>query len=342
MNTTTQSVVPATAVPGEPQAYRPDSASIIHAVINRRGGAPAILDREAAQREQTERANLGLLLHALHEIAEARVPSGLRRLIKESEVQRAAAVLRRFSLLHPTVSYGQLLEHCERATVAEHDPVAHLVDPLQLRHVLTFHEGIPHEELTAIDLYELDRAIEHGPESAVAAWFANVDPQRRALPGATPAYLRTLYFRAARAGVPAARLGTLSFETAVLTLRLQGVIGFEDTRLFFSLLKQIAGEDIPGLESHLESGETHHAAAQHRAAGNTRPAEYFRQLANYFDHTALPNLEQRVVHTAAERSIASQPAAHTPPPVAATASAPVRRGFLSGLFGLGQSLFARS
>lgn len=323
---------------GEDAAYRPDSASIIHTVANRRDTAASLLDRERAQREQVERTNVGLLLHSLHEIADDRIPDGKRRLVREPEVQRAIAVLRRFSLLYPEAKLEQVLEHCERTAAQDADIAAHLIDPLQLRHVLTFHEGIPHEELTSTELFELDRAIEDGPESAIVGWFAKIGPRSAALPKATTAYLRSVFERACRAGTSAPLLDALSFEVAVLTLRIQGVIGFEDLRLFFSLLKQSAGERIPGLEGYLEAGETNHALVQHRTAGNSDSAEYFQRMAKDFDHTRLPTLEQKAINTAAGRTTPM----HAPDKPAITAARPVpRRGLLANLRGLGQAILAR-
>ncbi len=324
------------AAPGgaEAHAFRPDSAALIHTVVLRHGGAPATLDPAARQREAAERAELSAALQALHGIAIAQAPAPFQRLVREAEVTRAAAVLRRLKLLRPGLNFAQIVDHCTRAGAAS-DSFGHLVDPFQLRHLLTFHDDIPHEELTAIDLYDLDRVLENGPDSGVAAWFARLETRLPALPASTPAFLRHVFARACAAGVPATRLSALSFELSVLTLRLQNLLGFEDTRLFFSLLKQIKGEAVPGLESYLEAADAAHAATQHSAAGHSRPAWYFRQLAAYFDDTALPALERRVAATVAERT-RSVP---VPLPLPVPAPAPVapvepRRGFLASVFEL--------
>lgn len=328
--------------------FRPDSASIIHTVANRRDSTAPMKDRESAQREQVERHNIGLLLHALNEIADARIPPEQRRLIQESEVKRAIAVLRRFFLANPEVKLEELLDHCEQTATRDKNPVAHLIDPLQLRHVLTFHTGIPHETLTSTDQLELQHAVEHGPESAIVAWFERIGAQNAALPKSTPAYLRTVFERVCRTYPHPVLLEAFALESAILTLRTQGVIGFEDTRLFVSLLKQIAGQGIPGMETFLEAAETNHAAAQHRAVGNTAAVSYLRSIAATFDHTALPKLEQWVVTTAAQRAAAAvQPEPDClPPEREVTISEPVapdkpRRGLFSGLRDLGQSLKSR-
>lgn len=138
------------------------------------------------------------------------------------------------------------------------------------------------------------------------------------------------------------RIELLSFELAVLTLRIQGVIGLEDTRLFFSLIKQIAGDSIPALAGFLESAETNHAVTQHQAVGNTGATTYFRQLAGGFDHTALGKLEQRIIDAAATKIA---PAAKCSAPSAAMQKGVVpaasRRGLIPFLHSLGQSLFVR-
>ncbi len=321
--------------------FRPDSASIIHTVANRRDSTAAMKDRETAQREQIERNNIGLLLHALHEIADSHIPATQRRLIQELEIKRAIAVLRRFFLSHPGVKLEDLLDYCEQATARDRNSLAHLIDPLQLRHVLTYHTGIPNEVLTSADLHELDQAVEHGLEAAIMEWFARIGNRSTVLPKSTPAYLRTVFAKACRPGVSGALLEMLSFESAVLNMRVQGVLGFEDSRLFFSILKQIASGSVPGLDRFLEAGEANHAVVQHRSLGNTWAVEYFKAVAAEFDHTALTNLEQRVVHTAAQRAAAAaaQPRP-TPPPEPVVPEA--KRGFFSGLRGFGQSPKDRS
>lgn len=329
----------------ETTEHRPDSATIIHTVITCRNGRPALLDREARQREEAEREELSLTLRSLHQIGIEQTPAPLRRLVREAEIERAVAVLRRFVLLHPGVSMEQVVEHCERAANVELDYFAHVADPLQVRHLLTYHEDIPHEELTAVDLYALDRILENGPETAITGWFGRLDPRHRALPRSTPGYLRSLVARACRDGISAARLGPLAFEVAVLSRRMQGELGWEDSRLFLSLVKQIGGDTVPGLESYLESGEASHAAAQHRAAGHTRQGAYFRQLASYFDHTALPVLERSIQAAVEQRTELVRPMASLPAPApiacAAVPHPEPRRGLFASLFSLGLSLTAR-
>ncbi|MFT3830098.1 MAG: hypothetical protein QM691_10385 [Opitutaceae bacterium] len=318
--------------------YRPDSASIIHAVVTRRDRTAAIKDREAQQRDQIERTNLGLLLHALHEIADATIPPAQRRLVQESEVHRALAVLKRFALLHPDGRLEHLLSHCEEAATRDRNPVAHLIDPFQLRHVLTFQPASAATALPAGELHTIERLVEHGPAAEIAAWFVRLEAARPQLPQSAPGALRAVFARAGRAFAPPAHLESLSFEISVLTLRTQGVIGFEDTRLFFSFLKQIGGATLPALDDYLQSDEVNHATTQHRAVGNATAADYFRTLAHAFDHARLPALEQHLHATIEARHAPPPPVAPEPPPPAA---AEPRRGLFSNLRNLGQSIISR-
>ncbi len=322
---------PSGQTPHSEPNYRPDSASIIHAVVTRPDRSGAIKNRETLQREQIERTNVGLLLHALHDIADATIPPAQRRLVQESEVQRAITLLRRFFLLYPDVRLEQLLTHCEEATARDRNPVAHLLDPFQLRHVLTYRASTPHTVLTAEHLTTLERLAEHSPTSEIAAWFARAGDACPQLAKSEPVGLRPVFAQACRAFTPAANLELLAFETAVLTVRTQGVVGFEDTRLFFSLLKQIGGATIPGLEGYLQSDEVNHAVVQHRASGNTATADYFRGLARDFDHSTLPALEQHLFATVEARNAPpAQPEATAPEPEPSPVTEP-RRGLFSGL-----------
>lgn len=201
---------PTASSEGETHAFRPDSAALIHTVALRHGGAPAALDPAARRREELEREELSTALLSLHRIATDQAPLPLQRLVREAEVTRAAAVLRRLKLLRPEVPFAQIVDHCARAAAAT-ESFGHLVDPFQLRHLLTFHDDIPHEELTAIDLYDLERVLENGPETGVATWFARLEDRLPALPASTPAFLRHVFARACAAGVPVSRLSPFSF-----------------------------------------------------------------------------------------------------------------------------------
>lgn len=322
--------------------YRPDSASIIHAVVTRRDGTAAIKDREALQREQIERTNLGLLLHALHEIADANIPPGQRRLVQESEVKRALIVLKRLALIQPEMRLEHLLTHCEEQATRDRNPVAHLIDPFQLRHVLTFQSGPQDAVLTADELLAIERLVEHGPEAEIAAWFAQLGADSARLHKSAAGSLRAIFARCSRAFAPAAHLELLASETSMITLQVQGVVGFEDTRLFFSLLKQIGAKAIPGLEDYLQSDEINHATVQHRAAGNAAMGDYFRGLASNFDHSKLPALEQHLVATLAARTAPPPPPPEPAAPALETPTQPEpRRGLFSSLRNLGQSIIER-
>ncbi len=323
-------------------AYRPDSASIIHAVVTRRNPADTIKDRETQQRERIERSNLGLLLHALHDIADACIPPPQRRLVQESEVQRALTVLRRFFLVNPAVRLEDLLTHCEEATARDRNPMAHLVDPFQLRHVLTWASAVPQESWSAEDLATLERMVEHSPAAEISALFARIGKEWVQFPKSAPANLRAVFARTSRIFAPPANLEVLAFETAVITVRVQGVVGFADTRLFFALLKQIGGASLPGVDDFLQSDEINHATTLHRGFGNTAAGDYFRKLAHGFDHHKLPALEKHLFETVEARTAPPPPPPEpaAPQPEQPPAQEP-RRGLLSGLRNLSQSIVPR-
>ncbi|HLP06782.1 MAG TPA: hypothetical protein VK178_01350, partial [Opitutaceae bacterium] len=156
--------------------------------------------------------------------------------------------------------------------------------------------------------------------------------RRDTLPRTTPALLRQ---RLLRLGVTAAsteRIPALAFELAVLDVQLHGPLGWENTRLFCALLKQINGATVPGLESYLEAAEIAHTASRYRTAGEVAQADYFRRLEAAHDHSALPLLERNVAAAAEQRSRAAAAAPATPE--VSPAARPPRRRFLSGLLDL--------
>ncbi|HLP06781.1 MAG TPA: hypothetical protein VK178_01345, partial [Opitutaceae bacterium] len=160
---TSQTCSSAAPLAGGDRDAEPNSAAIIRSVINRRHGAAPVLDRTARARAETEREQLCSTLQRLHQLGESRTPVPQRRLLREAEVLAAAALLRRLALIARSLSPAQLLAHCERAAANETGLHAHLIDPLQLRHLLTCHEDLPNEQFTAVELYDLERAFEHGP-----------------------------------------------------------------------------------------------------------------------------------------------------------------------------------
>ncbi|HLP02045.1 MAG TPA: hypothetical protein VK163_08465 [Opitutaceae bacterium] len=323
---------PAAPLAGGSGDAEPNSGAIIHSVINRRHGAATVLDRTARARAETEREQLCSTLQRLHRIGELHTPAPLRRLVREAEVLAAAALLRRLALIAPALSPAQLLAHCERAATNEAGHHAHLIDPLQLRHLLTCHEDLPNEQFTAVELYELDRALEHGPLEQVLNHLRRLGSRCATLPRTTPALLRTRLLRLSASGTSTEWIPAVAFEIAVLDMRLHGPLGWENTRLFCALLKQIYAASIRGLESYLEAAEIAHAANRYRTAGEVALADYLRRLEAEYDRSALPLLERNIATAAEQRSriaAAAVPAPGTP----AVARQP-RRRLLFGLLDL--------
>lgn len=313
----------------------PSSLAIIRAVVASRAGPTALLDRSALHQLGAAQERLCTTLGRLHQIGMENTPVKLRRLVRESEVERAATLLRRLVLITPDLDQGTLVAHCEQTATEDLDYHAHLLDPFQLRHVLTFHEDIPHENLTAVELYELSRALEQGQTAAVSRWFRQIGARAATLPRGTTAHLRELLGRHCHAGMKRETLAAYAFELAALDVQLVGPLGWENSRLFCALLKQIGGDTVPGLESYVEPAEIGQAVLRFRATGNKRQLDYFFGLESVFDHTALQLLERNVLKTAEQRSAeayAATPAARPAPVPQPAAPVSIRRGLLAGLF----------
>ena len=111
-----------------------------------------------------------------------------------------------------------------------------------------------------------------------------------------------------------------------LDVRCFGILGWENTRLFYALLKHIGGTTCPAFTAYLTDEEIDTAIRFHELLRNEDQVAHFRELRIAFRPRALHNLEQSLFGVARQRD-AERPVPITPAP------AP-RRSVLAGLWHL--------
>jgi len=308
------------------EAVAPDPGALIRAVLNRWLGPVQVLDSSALKRELAERERLGQIISRLHQIGSELMPKTLRKRASNSEIERVATILRRLSLIR-SVSADTLVAHCAHRAEADVDFRLHVADPFQLRHLLTFHDDVPHEELNALAIYRLDRAVECRDAATIENWFQETGRKRHFLPKDTPSFLKSRLLQHWSNG--RRDLESFAFEQAVLDVRIFGVIGWENTRTFYSLLKRLGGDSSACFDAYLSRDEIDEALAFHRTVRDERQQEHFRHLSARHDPAALLHLEQTIFSAAQERENQT-----LPPPIDPPAGTRNRRRGLTGLFGL--------
>lgn len=299
---------------GAPAAAAPTAEAMIRMVLNRRLGAVSGLTAEVRQRQVAEREELIRVLVVLFEAGAGRA-GGTTPAIRDSDVERVVSALRRSALVRQ-VKPAEIARFC--AAEAESDEVADQLDPFQLRLVLAYHDDVPHEEFTQVEICNLRGACEEGDADAVRRWFAVIAAKRDVLPRGTTAFLKREIIRQWDLRSPV--LEALVYEQVVLDVQMFGAIGWENSRQFYAQLARATGAEASPFLSFLELDEIEEAKRVTRAIGLTAAHARFLQAAAARSAQDLAQLEKRITDAAAARS--RQPAE---PAVAARSSAATDR-----------------
>jgi hypothetical protein len=287
----------------------------IRAMLKKWFGPLEILEPVARRLEIAHReACLGALLR-LHRLGWNLVSEKHRTLFPEEDVQTALMILNRLVLTFKC-PLEEIVDYCETHIVRETNLRALQMDPLQLRHLLTFHQEIPHRELNAGEIHQLRTACENNDEKAVRDWFSAIARKKEVLPRDTAQYLRHLLHELLIAGHKS--LDLLATELCVLEVRMLDVIGWENGRQFFSLVKRIHGTACTSLKPFLDYADIGIALRLYRHLKMPDEVLHFRALMTAFEANDLNRLESIVQSTARERNAR---AAATAAPFSATQTA---------------------
>jgi hypothetical protein len=174
------------------------------------------------------------------------------------------------------------------------------LDPLQLRHLLTFHQDIPHEELTALDIQALKRTCENASKENTHLWFEAVTKRKNALPRSTPQFLRQMITELWTTG-HRDFLETLATELTVLDCAMFDALGWENSRLFLAVFKRLHGANCRPASAYIDSEEINAAIEMYKLLGDSDQVVHFRALSTTFDYSALRRLEHTMIAASRER-----------------------------------------
>lgn len=256
------------------------------------------LDPQARKAEHNRQEVILQTLLRLHRLSCNLVPESIRIPLQEQDVFTAIVLLNRItvSLGSP---YAAILCYCEARAVREKNLRVNQIDPLQLRHLLTFHQDIPHEELNTLDIQRLREACEKAESTAILAWFETISKRKTVLPKDAPQFLRQLAYDLWNAGHENF-LETYAKELAVLDTALFDALGWENTRLFFALFKRLQGTACRSAAAFLTEADIAIAIEQTKQLGYNDETIHFRMLSTTYDAAAFRRLEATILSASRE------------------------------------------
>ena len=311
--------------PGESDApvhvARPSAEAIIRTAVNQRLGPVQSLTPEARKREVTERETLASAIYRLFSIGLEHTPACLHPEVRDKDVEEVATILRRLALVRG-VPLATLVSHAAAKAAGDKNAAAHRADPFQIRHLLSFYRNIPSTWLDASQIARLQGALARRDDETVGRWFANVTSHTDRLPKETPAFLLNVLLKQCTAGN--CDVAVFAFEQAVLSVRLHGALGWENTRIFYALLKRLSGVASTAFDDYLTRAELDSAIRLHEESGDEAQLVHFLGLRARYDEEVLGKLES-TINTIAHQRDAAASGERTDAPTPKIISPPVRR-----------------
>jgi len=250
----------------------------------------------------TERERQDAFLHTLfrlHRLSCNLVPESQRLPVTEQDVFSAILILNRIAITVkcPTAA---IVGYCESRAVREKNPRLNQLDPLQLRHLLAFHQDIPHEELTTLDIQTLKTACEKSATNDIHLWFETVAKRKHTLPMGAPQFLRQLLNDLWTAGHHDF-LDTFATELTVLDAAMFESLGWENSRLFLAIFKRLHGSDCRPASHYIDAEEITAAIEMYKLLGDTNQVIHFRALSTTFEAATLRRLEHTIIAASKEK-----------------------------------------
>jgi hypothetical protein len=268
----------------------------IRAAFNRWSGPAQRLDSEGKKEELAEREEAIAALFRLRAISQGNNATGSVRPVQALDVERVLSCFRRLTLFGK-VTPAEIVSYCDKMAAEDNNENAHRADPLSLRYVLTYHQESTRTWFAEHGIERLRYVCERADLAGIRSWFETVTAKTEKLPKDSCQYLRhlLLQFWNRRMG----DLETLAFEQAVLEVRLLSSVGWENTRMFYALLRKIGGGDRTAFGAYLNSDDIKEALALHETLGLADQCAHFRALAAVHDEQLVDQLEHAIIANAA-------------------------------------------
>jgi len=293
----------------EVSAERHDFCSVLASIESRENtirnaakkwfGPLEMLDPKARACERERHEAILHTLFRLHRLSCNLVPESQRLPVTEQDVFSAILVLNRISITVRCPA-AVVSSYCESRAVREENPRLNQLDPLQLRHLLAFHQDIPHEELTSLDIHTLRNACEKSATTDIHIWFDTVTKRKHALPVGAPQFLRQLMTDLWIAG-HRDFIETFATELTVLDSAMFDALGWENSRLFLAIFKRIHGSACRPASIYIDAEEIDAAIEMYTQLADNDQVIHFRALSTTFEAKTLRRLEHTILAASKER-----------------------------------------
>ncbi len=218
-----------------------------------------------------------------------------------------------------------IASRCAIRTLREQNLRANQLDPLQLRHLLTFHPDIRSAGTDICDFEVLKRACEKTDFPSLHSWFETTIKTKAMRPKDIPQLLRQM---AADLWSDGHRdfFETFVTELAVLDASMFDVHGWENTRQFFAIFKRVHGTACHYAASFLKPEDIALAIELYQQLGDTVQTVHFRELARIYDAPAFRHFEGTILAAAKEQGSRN--------PIETTSASPFATHHPFGVFGI--------
>jgi hypothetical protein len=278
------------------RANREAREECIGTVVTKWFGALELLMPKARASERARRTPFLQPLLQIHQLSCDLVPVEQRIPLVELDICAAIKLLNLIAITlrsKPAV----IVAYCKAETAEENNLRANQLDPLLLRHLLAFHRRIPREKFKSLDIQTLKKACKKSDKNGIRTWFETIATRKSSLPKSTPQLLRQLILHLWTAG-HRDFLDIFAPELAVLDYAMFDALGWENTRLFFAVLKRIHGAACRSASAFLDKGEINAILGMHKHLKDTDQIDHFHALSVNFDAETLRRLELATISAA--------------------------------------------
>jgi len=312
--------IPTTNEPRETLLLRHDDA-VIRDVFNARHGALDLMNGAVRAAELNRRATSLDLIYRLYALGRSQTPVELRRALQSSEMEMVMSAIKRLSLMGQN-SIEALVGYCEANAGRDVDLLAHVMDPFQLRYLLSYCSEATRERVGSAALDTLRVACQRKDAAAVRSWFQAIRRTLKNVPLDFPQLVRGVILELWQAG--GGDLGTVSTELAVVDTQLFSELGWETTRAFCAQLRRVTGPGCEAFDGFLTDEDIDSALTISEELRQAELVTHFQKLASSYNTMAhrevkrtifaraqLPKAEESPYRTTSPFAVAPTPAAKT-------------------------------
>ena len=309
--TTAEEDVPTANESREILLLRHDDA-VIRDVFNTRHGAIDLMNGTVRAAELTRRATSLGLIYRLYALGRSQTPVELRRSLQSAEMEMVMSAIKRLSLMGQS-SIEALVAYCEANAGRDVDLLAHVMDPFQLRYLLSYCSDATLESVGSAALDTLRVACQRKDAAAVRSWFQAIRRTLKTVPLDFPQLVRSVVLEFWQSG--SGDLSTICTELAVIDTQLFSELGWETTRAFCAQLRRVTGPGCEALDGFLTDEDIDSALTISEELRQDELVTHFRKLASSYS-TAAHREVRRTIFSRAQLPKAEESAYRSASPFA--------------------------